>query len=147
MPAWSGRRDIERRGRPMTQAPDVLTERRAGVLVITINRPHAKNAITKAAAEAIAAAIDELDGSDELLAAVLTGAGGTFCSGMDLKGFLRGESPAVEGWALAGGFEILLACDLVVAAESARFGVPETKRALVAGAGAALLLPQRVPFA
>jgi len=152
----------------MTEAPEVLTERRAGVLVITINRPHAKNAMTQAAAEAIAAAIDELEGSDELRAAVLTGAGGTFCSGMDLKGFLRGESPtvegrglagltlapprkpliaAVEGWALAGGFEILLACDLVVAAESARFGVPETKRALVAGAGAALLLPQRIPLA
>jgi len=151
----------------MNEAPEVLTERRAGVLVITINRPHAKNAMTKGAAEAIAAAIDELDGSDELRAAVLTGAGGSFCSGMDLKGFLRGESPtvegrglagltlapprkpliaAVEGWALAGGFEILLACDLVVAAESARLGVPETKRALVAGAGAALLLPQRIPL-
>src|SRR5215207_9276468 len=151
----------------MNEAPEVLTERRAGVLVITINRPHAKNAMTKGAAEAIAAAIDELDGSDELRAAVLTGAGGSFCSGMDLKGFLRGESPtvegrgfagltlapprkpliaAVEGWALAGGFEILLACDLVVAGESARFGVPETKRALVAGAGAAMLLPQRIPL-
>lgn len=151
----------------MTEAPEVLTERRDGVLVITINRPQAKNAMTKAAAELIAAAIDELDSSEELRAAVLTGAGGTFCSGMDLKGFLRGESPtvegrglagltlapprkpliaAVEGWALAGGFEILLACDLVVAADSARFGVPETKRALVAGAGAAMLLPQRIPL-
>jgi enoyl-CoA hydratase len=147
--------------------PEVLTERRDGVLVITINRPHAKNAITEGVARDIAAAIDELDGSDDLRAAVLTGAGGTFCSGMDLKGFLRGESPvvesrglagltqapprkpliaAVEGWALAGGFEILLACDMVVAAQTARFGVPETKRALVAGAGAALLLPQRIPL-
>jgi enoyl-CoA hydratase len=151
----------------VTEAPEVLTERRDGVLVITINRPQAKNAMTKAAAELIAAAIDELDGSEGLRAAVLTGAGGSFCSGMDLKGFLRGESPtvegrglagltlapprkpliaAVEGWALAGGFEILLACDLVVAAETARFGVPETKRALVAGAGAAMLLPQRIPL-
>src|SRR4051812_36309469 len=101
MPAWSARRDIEREGRPMTQSPEVLTERRAGVLVITINRPHAKNAMTKAAAEAIAAAIDELEGTDDLRAAVLTGAGGTFCSGMDLKGFLRGESPTVEGRGLA----------------------------------------------
>ena len=123
--------------------------------------------MTKTAAEGIAAAVDELDGSDELRAAVLTGAGGTFCSGMDLKGFLRGESPtvdgrgfagltqapprkpliaAVEGWALAGGFEVMLACDLVIAAETARFGVPETKRALVAGAGGAMLLPQRIPL-
>lgn len=151
----------------MTEAPEVLTERRDGVLIITINRPHAKNAVTQAVAEGVAAAVDELDGSDELWAAVLTGAGGSFCSGMDLKGFLRGESPsiegrglagitmtpprkpliaAVEGWALAGGFEILLACDMVVAAETARFGVPETKRALVAGAGAAMLLPQRIPL-
>src|SRR5690349_16107278 len=86
---------------------------------------------------------------------------------MDLKAFMRGETPsiegrglcgitetpprkpligAVEGWALAGGFELLLACDLVVAAETARFGVPEVKRSLVAAGGAALLLPKRVPF-
>jgi enoyl-CoA hydratase len=151
----------------MTESPEVLTERRDGVLIITINRPRAKNAMTKSAAEGIAAAVDELDGSDELRAAVLTGAGGTFCSGMDLKGFLRGDSPtvdgrgfagltlapprkpliaAVEGWALAGGFEMMLACDLVIAAETARFGVPETKRALVAGAGGAMLLPQRIPL-
>jgi enoyl-CoA hydratase len=98
---------------------------------------------------------------------VLTGAGGTFSAGMDLKAFLRGETPtigdrglcgitrtpprkpligAVEGWALAGGFELLLACDLIVAAENARFGVPEVKRSLVAAGGAALLLPRRVPF-
>jgi len=151
----------------MTEAPEVLTERRDGVLVITINRPHAKNALTQGVALAVAAAIDELESDDSLRVAVLTGAGGTFCAGMDLKGFLRGESPsiegrglagitlapprkpliaAVEGWALAGGFEILLACDMVVAAETARFGVPETKRALVAGAGAAMLLPKRIPL-
>lgn len=150
-----------------TEPPEVLTERRDGVLVITINRPAAKNAVTEGVAKGIAAALDELDSSDGLWAAVLTGAGGTFCAGMDLKGFLRGESPvvrnrgfaglteapprkpliaAVEGWALAGGFEILLACDIVVAAETAKFGVPEVKRALVAGAGAALLLPQRIPL-
>jgi enoyl-CoA hydratase len=149
-------------------ADEVLVEQRDGVQLITINRPEAKNALNKAVAEGVAAAVDELDASDELRVGVLTGAGGTFSAGMDLKGFLRGETPAiegrglcgitqtpprkpligaVEGWALAGGFELLLACDLVVAAETAKFGVPEVKRSLVAGAGAALLLPRRVPFA
>jgi enoyl-CoA hydratase len=148
-------------------ADEVLVERRDGVQIITINRPGAKNALDRAVAEGVAAAVDELDASDELRVGVLTGAGGTFSAGMDLKAFLRGETPAiegrglcgitetpprkpligaVEGWALAGGFELLLACDLVVAAETARFGVPEVKRSLVAAGGAALLLPQRVPF-
>lgn len=149
-------------------ADEVLVERRAGVQVITINRPKAKNALNAAVAQGVAAAVDELDADPELRVGVLTGAGGTFSAGMDLKAFLTGESPAiegrglcgitqtpprkpligaVEGWALAGGFELLLACDLVVASESAKFGVPEVKRSLVAGAGAALLLPRRVPFA
>jgi enoyl-CoA hydratase len=144
----------------------VLVERRDGVLVITINRPEAKNAVNGAVAAGIAAALDDLDGDDDLRVGVLTGAGGAFSAGMDLKAFLAGEVPtiegrglgglterppakpliaAVEGWALAGGFELMLACDLVVAAETARFGVPEVKRALVAGAGAAVLLPQRIP--
>ena len=146
----------------------VLVEQRDGVQIITINRPEAKNALDRAVAELVAAAVDELDSSDDLRVGVLTGAGGTFSAGMDLKAFLRGESPAiegrglcgitqtpprkpligaVEGWALAGGFELLLACDLVVAAESARFGVPEVKRSLVAAGGAALQLPRRVPYA
>jgi enoyl-CoA hydratase len=146
----------------------VIVERRGFVQVITINRPEAKNALNKAVAEGIAAAVDELDSSDELRVGVLTGAGGVFSAGMDLKAFLTGESPsidgrglcgitqtpprkpligAVEGWALAGGFELLLACDLVVAGEGARFGVPEVKRSLVAAAGAAILLPGRMPFA
>ncbi|GAA4703780.1 crotonase/enoyl-CoA hydratase family protein [Nocardioides conyzicola] len=149
-------------------ADEVLVERRDGVQVITINRPEAKNAINGAVAAGIAAAVDELDASDELRVGVLTGAGGTFSAGMDLKAFLRGEVPsiegrglggiterpprkpligAVEGWAVAGGFELLLACDLVVAAETAKLGVPEVKRALVAGAGAAMLLPRRIPQA
>jgi enoyl-CoA hydratase len=149
-------------------ADEVLVERREGVQVITINRPQAKNALNLAVAEAVAAAVDELDADDGLRVGVLTGAGGTFSAGMDLKAFLRGESPAiegrglcgitqtpprkpligaVEGWALAGGFELLLACDLVVAAETARFGVPEVKRSLVAAGGAALQLPRRVPYA
>jgi enoyl-CoA hydratase len=147
---------------------EVLVERRGAVQVITINRPEAKNALNAAVGQAVADAADELDASDDLRVGVLAGAGGTFSAGMDLKGFLRGETPsiegrglcgitqtpprkpligAVEGWALAGGFELLLACDLVVAARTARFGVPEVKRSLVAGAGAALLLPRRVPFA
>ncbi|MFI6315636.1 crotonase/enoyl-CoA hydratase family protein [Nocardia fusca] len=148
---------------------EVFVERRDGVQIITINRPGAKNALDGAAARAIAAAVDELDEDAELRTAVLTGAGGTFCSGMDLKAFAAGgESPglpgrgfggitarrprkpliaAVEGWAVAGGFELLLACDMVVASEKARFGVPEVKRGLVAAAGAAFVLPQRLPHA
>src|SRR5215213_6293513 len=149
-------------------AEEVLVEQRNGVQIITINRPEAKNALNKNVAAAIAAAVDELDGSDDLRVGVLTGAGGTFSAGMDLKAFLRGERPsiegrglcgitqtpprkpllaAVEGWALAGGFELVLACDLVVAGRSARFGVPEVSRSLIAAGGAELLLPQRVPRA
>ena len=138
------------------------------VAVITINRPEARNALNAAVAVGIRDAVDELDADGELRAGVLTGAGGTFSAGMDLKAFLKGETPAfpgrglcgitqtpprkplvgaAEGWALAGGFELLLACDLVVAGASARFGVPEVQRSLVAGAGGALQLTQRVPRA
>jgi enoyl-CoA hydratase len=154
----------------MSGSPDdvVLVERRGAVQVVTINRPHARNALDAAVARGVAAAVDELDASEELRAGVLTGAGGFFSAGMDLKAFLRGETPAiegrglcgitrtpprtpliaaVEGGALAGGFELVLACDLVVAGRGARFGVPEVKRSLVAAGGAALLLPQRVPRA
>ena len=144
----------------------VLTEERGGVLIVTINRPDAKNAMTRAAAEGIAAAMDRLDNDDDLRVGVLTGAGGTFCSGMDLKGFLRGESPvvegrgfggvvqappakpliaAVEGYALAGGLELMIACDLVVANSSAKFGIPEVKRGLVAAAGGVMMLPDQIP--
>ncbi len=145
---------------------EVLVEARDGVQIITINRPDARNAVNGAVAQGVADALDELDGNDELRVGVLTGAGGTFSAGMDLKGFLSGDLPflddrgfggiteapprkpivaAVEGYALAGGFELTLACDLVVAAEGARLGVPEVKRGLVAAAGAAMLLPQRIP--
>lgn len=146
----------------------VLVERRGGVQVISINRPEARNALNAEAAHLIAAAADELDADDGLRVGILTGSGGTFCAGMDLKAFLRGEKPsvegrgfggitkapprkpliaAVEGHAVAGGFELLLACDLVVAADTSKFGVPEVKRSLVAGGGAAMLLPRRIPFA
>lgn len=148
----------------MTQ--EVLTEVREGVLIVTINRPEAKNAMSKAAAEGIAAAMDQLDADDSLRVGILTGAGGTFCSGMDLKGFLRGESPivegrgfggvvqkppakpliaAVEGYALAGGLELMIACDLVVANKDAKFGIPEVKRGLVAAAGGVMMLPDQIP--
>ncbi len=147
---------------------EVLVERRGAVQVIVINRTQARNALNLAVATGIRDAVDELDADGELRAGVLTGAGGTFSAGMDLKAFLTGERPsfpgrglcgitqtpprkpligAAEGWALAGGFELLLACDLVVAGTSARFGVPEVKRSLVAAAGGALLLGQRIPRA
>jgi enoyl-CoA hydratase len=147
---------------------EVLVERRGAVQLIVINRQEVRNALNLAVATGIRDAVDELDADDELRAGVLTGAGGTFSAGMDLKAFLRGERPsfpgrglcgitqtpprkpliaAVEGWALAGGFELVLACDLVVASTSARFGVPEVKRSLVAAAGGALLLAQRIPRA
>jgi enoyl-CoA hydratase len=147
---------------------EVLVERRGAVQVITINRPEARNALNGAVAAGIRDAADELDADGELLVGVLTGAGGMFSAGMDLKEFLKGEVPsfpgrglcgitqtpprkpligAAEGWALAGGFELLLACDLVVAGASARFGTPEVKVSLVAGAGGALLLARRIPRA
>ena len=151
----------------MTPVSDeVLVEERGPVLVVTINRPDQRNAMTRSVGEGIALALDELDARSDLTVAVLTGAGGMFCAGMDLKRFLAGEvatipgrgfggfteSPpakpliaAVEGYALAGGFELVLACDLVVAGKSAQFGLPEVKRGLVARAGGLLRLPQRIP--
>jgi enoyl-CoA hydratase len=145
----------------------VRTEEVDGLLVVTIDRPSVRNAINTSTAEAISTAMDVLDGSASLVAGIITGAGETFCSGMDLKAFLAGESPtvpgrgfaglverppskpliaAVEGYALAGGFEIVLACDLIVAAEDASFGLPEVKRGLVAAGGGLMRLPARVPY-
>lgn len=144
----------------------VLVEARDGVLVVTINRPEAKNAMTKAAAEGIAAAMDRLDAEGDLRCAILTGAGGSFCSGMDLKGFLAGEMPvagnrgfggltswtpkkpiiaAVDGYALAGGMELALACDMIVASRGAKFGIPEAKRGLAAAGGGMIQLPRLLP--
>jgi enoyl-CoA hydratase len=145
----------------------VLTSEDGGVLTITLNRPQARNAVNQAVAESVAAALDHLDASDELRIGIVTGAGGTFCAGMDLKAFVTGERPwagdrgfagitqrsaakpliaAVEGFALAGGFEVALACDLIVAARDARFGIPEVKRGLVAAAGGLIRLPKRIPY-
>ncbi|CAJ1503243.1 crotonase/enoyl-CoA hydratase family protein [[Mycobacterium] kokjensenii] len=144
----------------------VLRERRGRILVITINRPEARNAANKAVAEGLAAACDELDDTPELSVGVLTGAGGNFCAGMDLKAFAAGELAyvpgrglgfterpprkplisAVEGHAVAGGTELVLATDLVVAAKGAKFGIPEVKRGLVAAGGGLLRLPHRIPY-
>src|SRR3954465_9470438 len=151
----------------MSENEAVLTERREGVLVITLNRPEARNAVNLPLAQGIADALDVLDGDDALSVGVITGAGGFFCAGMDLKAFVTGERPwvgdrgfagivqrparkpliaAVEGFAVAGGFEVALACDLIVAAAGAKFGTPEVKRSLVAAGGALLRLPQRMPY-
>lgn len=146
--------------------PEVLIDRADGIMTITINRPAQRNAINGAVSYGVCAAVDELDHRDDLRVGILTGAGGTFCSGMDLKAFLRGEvirvahrgmmgiamTPprkpliaAVEGYALAAGFEAVLACDLVVAARDAQFGLPEAKRGLAAIAGGLLRLPRVIP--
>ena len=145
---------------------EVQVEHAGGVAVITINRPRARNAINHAVSTGIAAALDDLDERDDLTVGIITGAGGSFCAGMDLKAFVAGENvsddrrgfggitmlpprkpiiAAVEGWALAGGCEIALACDLIVAAEDAKFGIPEVKRGLVAAAGGLVRLPRRIP--
>jgi enoyl-CoA hydratase len=147
-------------------ADEVLTERQGRTLVITINRPEARNAFNLAVAQGLADAMDELDATPELSVAIITGAGGTFCAGMDLKAFLAGERPsipgrgfagiveqppvkpviaAIEGYAIAGGFEIALACDMLVAAEDAKFGLPEVKRGLVAAGGGLMRLAAGLP--
>jgi enoyl-CoA hydratase len=144
----------------------VLTERSDRVLVITINRPDQRNAVNAAVAHGIAAALDELDADAALSVGVLTGAGKGFCAGMDLKAFVTGERPyagdrgfagitqraaekpliaAIEGFAVAGGLEIALSCDLIVAARGARLGIPEVKRSLVAAGGGLLRLPRVLP--
>jgi enoyl-CoA hydratase len=139
-----------------------------GIQVITINRPETKNAINLETAQAMAAALETLESRSDIRMGILTGAGGTFSSGMDLKDFARtGQRPhiagrgfaglteappqkpliaAVEGYALAGGFEMVLASDLIVAAHNAQFGLPEVKRGLVAGSGGMLRLPRRLPY-
>lgn len=147
-------------------ADSLLVEREGSTLVITIDRPQARNAIDHATAKGLAAAMDELDSEPALRVGVLTGRGANFSAGMDLKAWLRGEPrsvegrgfagfteappakpliAAVEGSALAGGCEMVLACDLVVAAENATLGLPEVKRGLIAGSGGLLRLPRRIP--
>src|ERR1700736_5062216 len=145
----------------------VIAERRGSVLLITLNRPEVRNAVNAALAAGVAAALDELDEDESLSVGVLTGAAGFFCAGMDLGAFVKGESPwfadrgfagiaqrasrkpliaAIEGFAVAGGMEIALACDLIVAARGAKMGIPEVTRSLVAAGGALLRLPRRMPY-
>lgn len=150
-----------------SEAGDAVRLRREGaVLVVTINRAEQRNAVNAAVSAGIARALDLLEETPQLRVGVLEGAGETFCAGMDLKAFAAGEVvrdtsrgfagiverppakplvAAVEGWALGGGFEIVLACDLVVAARTARFGVPEVKRGLAARGGGVFRLPRRLP--
>jgi enoyl-CoA hydratase len=151
----------------VTEEPAVLTERRGRILIVTINRPKAKNAVNAAVSNALATAMDELDDDAGLSVGIVTGTGGSFCAGMDLKAFARGENveaengrglgftqrpplkpliAAVEGYVLAGGTELALATDLIVAANDSAFGIPEVKRGLVAGGGGLLRLPQRIPY-
>jgi enoyl-CoA hydratase len=144
-------------------APAVLTERRGRVLLITLNRPEAMNAINGALSTGLWAAVQELNGDPDLTAGVLTGTGRGFCAGMDLKAFARGEDigpmmsfiqqgaekpliGAIEGFALAGGLELALACDLLVAARGAKLGIPEVNVGLFAAGGGLLRLPSRVGY-
>jgi enoyl-CoA hydratase len=147
--------------------PVLRTEVRGNVLVITLNRPHAKHAFNGALASALSETLDRYDEDTATSVAVLTGSGGTFSSGMDLKALLTGERSytekrggfgimkrppekpliaAVEGYAVAGGFELALSTDLIVAARDAKFGLPEVKRGLVALGGALFRLPRRIPY-
>ncbi len=145
---------------------EVLVDIADGIMTVTLNRPKAKNAVNKAVAVGIAAAMDELDSNDDIRVAILTGADGTFCSGMDLKAFVTGELPvvegrgfaalteysprkpliaAIEGYALAGGLEVAICCDLIVTADNAKFGIPEVKRGLAAAGGGLMRLPRQIP--
>ena len=150
----------------MSEIPRILTETRGPVLVITLNRPEARNAFDAASAQALEAAVDRLDEEDGLFIGVITGAGGHFSAGADLKAAARGERAAtkrggfgmfarpprkpviaaVEGYAVGGGFELCLSCDLIVAARTAQFGLPEVRHNVVAVGGGLFRLPRRMPY-
>jgi len=142
----------------MTDAPVEIDQVNA-TLVIAINRPAQRNAVNQAVSLAIAGALDRLDNDPGLRVGIITGRGGSFCSGMDLKAFLNGERPELQGRGfggvteapptkpLAGGCELALACDMIVAADNAWFGLPEVTRGLVAGSGGLMRLPRRIPAA
>ena len=152
---------------PSPEGSPLLREERDGLLILTVNRPHVRNAIDADLAKRIGTTLEEFDQDDRLRIAIITGAGDGFSSGMDLGAFGRGSKPsygdrgfagmtrrsankpliaAVEGYAVAGGFEMAIACDLIVASSTARFALPEVKRGLVAAAGALLRLPRRMPY-
>jgi enoyl-CoA hydratase len=148
---------------------ELLRERQGHTEILTINRPEARNAINGAVSRAFAAAFDDLEADDDCWVVIVTGSGDkAFSAGMDLKAFTAGEGAdiidakggfggisrrefsrpiiaAVNGSALAGGCEIMLACDLVVAVEEAKFGIPEVKRGLMAGGGGLFRLPKKIP--
>lgn len=136
-------------------------------LLITLNRPEARNAVNGQVARELAAALDALDRDRSLVVGILRGEGKGFSAGMDLKAFLEGDVPtfedrgfggfaqrgprtpliaAIEGFAVAGGLEMALACDLIVAASDAKLGLPEVKRSLIAAGGGLLRLAQRIPY-
>ncbi|MGH2796057.1 MAG: crotonase/enoyl-CoA hydratase family protein [Actinomycetota bacterium] len=147
----------------------VRRERRGRIEIVTLDRPEARNAIDGDTAWTLSAIFDELESDDEVWAVVITGAGKAFCAGVDLKAiateaeriigapggfagiaqrfFPKPLIAAVNGPALAGGFEIVLSCDLAVAAEHATFGIPEVKRGLMAAAGGLIRLGKRIPLA
>jgi enoyl-CoA hydratase len=150
-----------------TTSTEVLQiEVRDGVTIFTLNRPHAKNAFNAALSQALSNALDAFEEDPTQRVGVLTGAGGSFSAGMDLKALLTGEKSAterggfgimsrppnkpliaaVEGYAVAGGMEVALSCDLIVATEASKFGLPEVKRGLVAVGGALFRLPKRIPY-
>jgi enoyl-CoA hydratase len=147
--------------------PAILTEARGPVWVITLNRPHVRNAFDRRQSQEMADAIDRLDDDDALRVGVITGAGDTFCAGTDLKAYAAGERTrvgtrgtygviedpprkplvaAIEGYAVGGGCELALTCDLIVAAETATFGLPEVRHGLLAGAGGVVRLPRQIPY-
>ena len=137
-----------------------------GIAIFTLNRPDSRNAISLELAEELATFMDAFDSDPLTRVGILTGGPNFFSSGMDLKGFARGELPyidgkgfagfvecpptkpliaAVEGFALAGGFEMVLACDLIVASNTAIFGLPEVTKGITAASGGLLRLPKRIP--
>jgi enoyl-CoA hydratase len=151
----------------VSDASEVLVEEQDGVLVLTINRPHTRNALNATAAARLAEELDRFDESPVLQVAILTGAASTFSSGMDLVAYAQGDEPAVgdrglagiqyrgprkpliaaiEGYAVAGGLELALCCDLIVAASNAQLALTEVRHGLIAGGGGLIRLAQRAPY-
>ena len=146
--------------------PAVIVTREGAILTVRLNRPDQRNAMNAALAQGVSEAMDQLDADPTLRVAILTGNGAGLCAGQDLKALLKGEKPitdrgwggltgkppnkpliaAIEGFALAGGLELALCCDLIVAAKGAKLGIPEVKRGLVAAAGGLMRLPKRIPY-